>query len=136
MALRAPRNLLAGRLLLPVGSQGVSIAKRAAAAIQHGRILLPAVEVVSYNVELKDDEGFIGDRASKGSFREFIENWRTPMRDMGQDPFGEEATAKIAKKRPRRTPRKRGCRSSRRHPERDRIVRARACDCDPPLPEA
>lgn len=75
------------------------MAKQAAAAIQHGGILLPAVEVVSYNVELKDDEGFIGDRASKGAFREFIENWRTPMRDIGQDPFGEEATAKIAKKR-------------------------------------
>ena len=75
------------------------MAKQAVAAIQHGGILLPAVEVVSYNVELKDDEGFIGDRASKGAFREFIENWRTPMRDIGQDPFGEEATAKIAKKR-------------------------------------
>ena len=72
------------------------MAKQAAAAIQHGGILLPAVEVVSYNVKLKDDEGFIGDRASKGAFRE---NWRKPMRDMGQDPFGEEATAKIAKKR-------------------------------------
>ena len=75
------------------------MAKQAVAAIQHGGILLPAVEVISYNVELKDDEGFIGDRASKGAFREFIENWRKPMRDMGQDPFGEEATAKIAKKR-------------------------------------
>lgn len=75
------------------------MAKPAAAAIQHGGILLPAVEVVSYNVELKDDEGFIGDRASKGAFREFIDNWRKPMRDMGRDPFGEEVTAKIAKKR-------------------------------------
>ena len=66
------------------------MAKQAAAAIQHGGLLLPAVEVVSYNVELEDDEGFIGDRASKGAFRQFIENWRKPMREMGQDPFGEE----------------------------------------------
>jgi ROK family len=73
--------------------------KQAAAATQHGRTLLPAVEVVGYNVELKDDEGFVGDRASKGAFRDCIENWRKPMRDMGQDPFGEELTAKIAKKR-------------------------------------
>jgi hypothetical protein len=57
------------------------MAKQAVAAIQHGGILLPAVEVISYNVELKDDEGFIGDRASKGAFREFIENWRKPMRE-------------------------------------------------------
>lgn len=75
------------------------MAKQVAATIQHGGSLLPAVEVVSYNVVLKDDEGFIGDRASKGAFRDFIDNWRKPMREMGQDPFGEEATANIAKKR-------------------------------------
>jgi ROK family len=73
--------------------------KQAVAAVQHGATLLPAVEVLSYNIGLKDDEGFIGDRASKGAFRQFIENWRKPMRDMGQDPFGEESTTKIAKKR-------------------------------------
>jgi hypothetical protein len=33
------------------------MAKQAAAGIRHGGTLLPAVEVVSYNVELKDDEG-------------------------------------------------------------------------------
>ena len=37
---------------------------------------LPSVEVDSYNVELKDDEGFLGDRASKGAFRAIIDNWR------------------------------------------------------------
>jgi hypothetical protein len=40
-----------------------------------------------------------GDRASKGAFRDFIDIWRKPTRDMGQDPFGEESTAKIAKER-------------------------------------
>ena len=75
------------------------MAKQAAAAIQHGGLLLPAVEVVSYNVELEDDEGFIGDRASRRAFRQFIENWRNSMREMGQDPFGEELTVKIEKKR-------------------------------------
>jgi hypothetical protein len=44
------------------------MAKQGAAPMQHGGTLLPAVEIVSYNVELKDDEGFIGDRASKGAF--------------------------------------------------------------------
>ena len=65
----------------------------------HGATRLPAVEVASYNVELKDDEGFIGDRASKGAFRQFIDNWRKPMREIGEDPFGEELSSKIAKKR-------------------------------------
>ena len=45
--------------------------KQAAAApsvAPHGALCLPAVELDSYNLELKDDEGFLGDRASKGAF--------------------------------------------------------------------
>ncbi len=57
---------------------------------EHGASRLPSVEVDSYNIELKDDEGFIGDRASKGAFREIIENWRKSVRKAGDDPFGEE----------------------------------------------
>jgi predicted NBD/HSP70 family sugar kinase len=70
----------------------------AAVALAHGASRLPAVEVASYNVELRDDEGFIGDRASKGAFRKFIDNWRKPMREIGEDPFGDEPSGKIAKK--------------------------------------
>jgi hypothetical protein len=55
----------------------------------HGATRLPAVEVDSYNVEVKDDEGFIGDRASKGAFRDIVENWRKTMRKNGDDPFGD-----------------------------------------------
>jgi ROK family len=65
----------------------------------HGAARLPSVEVDSYNVELKDDEGFIGDRASKGAFRAIIENWRKPLRKAGQDPFGDEASDEISKKK-------------------------------------
>ena len=38
------------------------------AVAAHGAARLPSVEVDSYNVELKDDEGFLGDRASKSAF--------------------------------------------------------------------
>jgi predicted NBD/HSP70 family sugar kinase len=65
---------------------------------EHGASRLPAVEVDSYNIELKDDEGFIGDRASKGAFREIIENWRKSVRKSGEDPFGEEPSDEISKK--------------------------------------
>ena len=65
----------------------------------HGATRLPSVEVDSYNVELKDDEGFIGDRASKGAFRDIIENWRKPLRKAGDDPFGDEASEDISKKK-------------------------------------
>jgi hypothetical protein len=66
-----------------------SSANVAAPALAHGAARLPALEVAGYNVELKDDEGFIGDRASKGAFRKFIENWRKPLRDLNHDPFGD-----------------------------------------------
>jgi sugar (pentulose or hexulose) kinase len=69
-----------------------------AALSAHGSARLPAVEVESYNVALKDDDGFVGDRASKGAFREFLEQWRKPLRKIGRDPFGEEDTAAVPKK--------------------------------------
>jgi predicted NBD/HSP70 family sugar kinase len=65
---------------------------------EHGAFRLPAVEVDSYNIEIKDDEGFIGDRASKGAFRDIIENWRKALRKNGDDPFGEEKSGAIPKK--------------------------------------
>lgn len=69
------------------------------AIASHGGLRLPSVEIDSYNVELKDDEGFLGDRASKGAFRDILENWRKPLRKAGKDPFGDEASADISKKK-------------------------------------
>jgi hypothetical protein len=63
----------------------------------HGASRLPSVDVDSYNIELKDDEGFVGDRASKGAFRKIVENWRKPLRKGGNDPFGKEPTEDIPK---------------------------------------
>jgi predicted NBD/HSP70 family sugar kinase len=65
----------------------------------HGARRLPSVDVDSYNVELKDDEGFLGDRANKGAFREIIENWRKPLRKAGDDPFGDEPSEDISRKK-------------------------------------
>jgi predicted NBD/HSP70 family sugar kinase len=64
----------------------------------HGALRLPSVEIDSFNLELKDDEGFIGDRASKGAFRAILERWRKPLRKSGKDPFGDEPSEKISKK--------------------------------------
>jgi predicted NBD/HSP70 family sugar kinase len=64
----------------------------------HGASRLPSVEIDSFNIELKDDEGFIGDRASKGAFRDILEKWRKPLRKTGEDPFGKEPTESIDKK--------------------------------------
>jgi predicted NBD/HSP70 family sugar kinase len=64
----------------------------------HGASRLPLVSVDSYNVELKDDEGFLGDRANKRAFRELIENWRKPLRKAGNDPLGDVPSDEISKK--------------------------------------
>lgn len=64
----------------------------------HGASRLPSVEVDSFNVELKDEEGFLGDRASKGAFRDTLEKWRKPLRKAGEDPLGKELSESISKK--------------------------------------
>jgi hypothetical protein len=64
----------------------------------HGSLRLPSVDVDTYNVELKDDEGFVGDRASKGAFHEIIENWRKELRKVGVDPLGEDASGSYPRK--------------------------------------
>lgn len=65
----------------------------------HGASRLPAVDVDSYNAELRDDEGFLGDRASKRAFRNILENWRKPLRKAGADPFGSEPSEEISRKK-------------------------------------
>jgi predicted NBD/HSP70 family sugar kinase len=65
---------------------------------RHGATRLPSVEVDDFNVELKDEEGFLGDRASKGAFREIFERWRKPLRKSGKDPFGDLPSENINRK--------------------------------------
>jgi hypothetical protein len=65
----------------------------------HGAARLPSVDIDSFNIELKDDEGFLGDRASKGAFRKIFDRWRKPLKKSGEDPFGDEPSDKISKKK-------------------------------------
>jgi hypothetical protein len=62
----------------------------------HGGKRLPSVEIDSYNLETKDDDGdFLGDRVSKGGFREILDNLRKALRKHGEDPFGDAASEDI-----------------------------------------
>ncbi|MGX7743026.1 ROK family protein [Rhodopseudomonas parapalustris] len=63
----------------------------------HGAARLPSVDIDTYNIELKDDDGFLGDRASKGAFQRILDSWRKPLRKSGSDPFGDTATEDISK---------------------------------------
>jgi predicted NBD/HSP70 family sugar kinase len=63
----------------------------------HGATRLPSVIVDSYNVELKDDDGFLGDRASKGAFRRILDTLRKPLKKNGEDPLGSKSAEALGK---------------------------------------
>jgi predicted NBD/HSP70 family sugar kinase len=64
----------------------------------HGNADLPAVTVDSYNVGIRDKQGFLGDRATKSAFREILEHWRKPLRTGGRDPLGKVPSEALSKK--------------------------------------
>src|ERR1700676_977292 len=64
---------------------------------RHGATRLPSVDVDSYNIELKDDDGFLGDRASKGAFRKILDTLREPLKKNGEDPLGSKSAEAIGK---------------------------------------
>lgn len=64
----------------------------------HGSLNLPAVVVDSYNVEAKDEDGFIGDRANRRAFSDSLEKWREPLRRAGADPFDDRPINDLGKK--------------------------------------
>ncbi|GJD51920.1 hypothetical protein OPKNFCMD_4679 [Methylobacterium crusticola] len=74
---------------------------RTVADIPHAAVQLPAVEVDSYNAELRDgdEDGFIGDRVSKRAFRDLIEDWRERLRQLGEDPLGATPSQDFTKKK-------------------------------------
>lgn len=64
----------------------------------HGASELPEVTVDSYNIETRDADGFIGDKASSRAFRDILEEIRAAMRAVGEDPLGDVPTGELKKK--------------------------------------
>ena len=64
----------------------------------HGARELPAVLVDNYNAELRDGEGFVGDRASSRAFRSILDDWRERLRQIADDPLGELPTEKVQRR--------------------------------------
>jgi predicted NBD/HSP70 family sugar kinase len=62
----------------------------------HGASVLPSVIVDAYNCELEDDDGFVGDKASKAAFHEILDHIRKASEE---DPFGKKASKEIGKKK-------------------------------------
>ncbi|MGE4079792.1 MAG: ROK family protein [Reyranella sp.] len=69
----------------------------AASVLGHGGRVLPAVTVDTYNEVLRDEEGFVGDRASGRAFRSILEDWREKLKALGEDPFGDTPSHEISK---------------------------------------
>jgi hypothetical protein len=65
--------------------------------LSHGGRVLPAVTVDTYNEDLRDEEGFVGDRASRRAFRAILADWRDRLKEHGEDPFGDVPMEEISK---------------------------------------
>jgi len=67
---------------------------------RHGAAQLPGIMVDTYNADLRDAEGFVGDRASRRAFAALVEDWRERLRKSGQeDPLGEIPARELKKKK-------------------------------------
>lgn len=64
---------------------------------RHGALRLPSVEIDHFNSEIRDGDGFIGDRANKGAFQKILDRWRKPLQKHGEDPIGDKSTEEISK---------------------------------------
>lgn len=64
-----------------------------------GATKLPLVNVDTHSSELRDEEGYLGDRASRRAFRAILGDWRNRIEDIVQhDPFATTG-GKLSKKR-------------------------------------
>jgi hypothetical protein len=67
--------------------------------LTHGAADLSGVTVDAYNADLRNAEGFVGDRASRRAFQAILDDWRERMRKVGEDPLGDEPSESLGKKR-------------------------------------
>jgi hypothetical protein len=64
----------------------------------HGAADLPSVTVDTYNAELREGDGFVGDRASNRAFYALLDDWRDRLAQYGDDPLGDVEGKEIGKK--------------------------------------
>ncbi len=78
----------------------VSTPVAAPISIAHGSSELQVVTVDAYNAELRDGDGFIGDRASNRAFRAILDESRDRIREAtDEDPLGDTPTEELPKKK-------------------------------------
>jgi hypothetical protein len=78
----------------------MSDASAKASALRHGAAQLSGITVDTYNADLRDGDGFVGDRASRRAFVALVEDWRQRLRKFGhKDPLGEISARDLKKKK-------------------------------------
>src|SRR5687767_12665587 len=66
--------------------------------VAHGADDLPSAILKSYNLEIKDEQGFIGDRASGRAFRALLDEVRAQVSEVTKDPLGKKPAKEIPKR--------------------------------------
>jgi len=69
------------------------------AVSSHGAGRLTAVHIDIYNVELRDEVGFIGDRANGRAFRAILDDVRERVSQADEDTVGDVPSKDIRKKK-------------------------------------
>jgi len=66
----------------------------------HGAEELPGLILKSHNLEIQDEEGFVGDRASGRAFRARLDELRAQVSEADKDPLGNKPSKELTKKQP------------------------------------
>ncbi len=66
--------------------------------LSHGAHELRCVHIDDYNVELRDDGAFLGDRANKKAFQAILDRWRQGLGEA--DPLRDVPTQELYKQKP------------------------------------
>ncbi|HEY9213830.1 MAG TPA: ROK family protein [Ancylobacter sp.] len=64
----------------------------------HGASRLTAVNIDAYNSLLREDDGFVGDRARRAAFFEILDRWRELANAQDHPIVGDAATKELSKK--------------------------------------
>ncbi|MFC4727765.1 ROK family protein [Coralloluteibacterium thermophilus] len=64
---------------------------------RHGGRAVPGLRIDSYNLALREGDGFVGDRASQRAFRHLLDARRRDQRTGPEDPFGDTPSTELSK---------------------------------------
>jgi predicted NBD/HSP70 family sugar kinase len=73
--------------------------EQANALAEHGAAVLPRVRVDDYSAEIRDAEGFVGDRANNQAFRDILAEWGKRLEELDIETPDDEPLEKLSKKK-------------------------------------